>query len=241
MRQKIKEVRNEFEEVVATLEDKKILHWKKNALGYPLITTDQQFFNGANKVNRTGVSGNVLDHKEDTATVTEVNRCDSRENLVLNSGLCNPCLDDQTTCDANFPICKEDNNVQEMFITEACTDNRVESHNNEKFADGKTVDHSQRKEITPVEIPDFPAALSLSSTSRCSNGDTEDIHLDRLCNGRSDSTDKSPVGVPDENNTFLRGNQILSESWMTEKSFGKLVVTLYVYSSLAVAKRGKGI
>ena len=249
MRRKLLEVRKEFEDVVNELEkdDTNFVCWKGDALGFPLINPDPKVLNGVNEQKNLDSKENndeILKHRGSVNEGFVVKLTKDRE-TTLKAGHCEQVDGERSAVDEK-PILESSvsgasnsgsfdyhySGNQGFRVENGCTSVAMQGHklHEEMISPGR--EQSPREitshcpghvqgadcpgEIRPRRILDSP--IPLNSTMKKSWSRDEEM---KESVGR-DSTSETSLHSYLQQGPHLREDAHLSDTWLTDRSFGKL-------------------
>ena len=219
MRSKLTEVQRQFESIVHELDGPEFhVLWNSKTIGFPVIT-------------------NNIDDSKNTYMVDSKNRIKESQEMLL------------TECDEDRTITQED--CDNLLQNSACVnvdlpldmDKSVRENLEEKFnrmTDNKEVQHTDvkiqhnpEKEDHPDELQDNSGPSSTSSYKPSeSNPNSQSEPTSPRGNNVDVFTQHSTPRVSShlpEMNEDLRRHPLLTDSWMTDKSFG---MTFYIITGI---------
>ncbi|XP_068737392.1 IQ domain-containing protein C-like isoform X3 [Montipora capricornis] len=264
-RKKLLQVRKEFEEVLKDLErDAKVVQWKKNCIGLPLVTSKTRFSNPENETTSLSIPGDGEDEKTQKKDLEADEVFSDGKHFSRNiaeHGFTNPENEGQPIENENVKFSRmhreqddEEINVDKDCPLPATTLNFErchvqDSHRNQLDFPQITIDYQREREpedpVIPSKernpennrslskvmhldksggkqfqtFPEFPSPdFPLSGTPRHTSSDEQKIKE----NSGYDITSETDTPVT-RNVPHLQTQAILSESWMTDKSFEPVV------------------
>lgn len=250
-RKKLLKVRKEFEEVFSELErDYKLVCWKRKGFGLPLITADPLMLNGASeetnlssRQNGEGFhfgSGELLSNAAKDGDNSDTKQYFLASGNLNHGKLCREQDDKERNADDEVPwperpfnserydedllqnqdflpqaVQRQEQKGERNFLREKSSESLGPSDLTTEGADGGGDDKYAHK------ISEFSCSTSpLSSTLKHTTSD------ERKMKEKAEHDNTSGTLLPQHmlGKLHLRDQALLSESWMTDRSFGKQLI-----------------